>query len=120
MKAKELMIGDWVIMRLPHNAYTETAQLDSVDAVLRGNLIAEPIPLTPEILMVNGFQEYPQVYLKHVKKDGTFVRITLLKDKNGNIYIHGVGRIIYLHYVHELQHALRLCGLTELADDFVV
>lgn len=38
-----------------------------------------------------------------------------LSDKYVTDIVHKCG-----HYVHELQHALRLCGLNELADNFKV
>lgn len=82
--------------------------------------MVRPIPLTPEILEKNGFyknatpNEYEYNYgvfdifynIKH-----SLVRIELYER---NCYEFTIG------YVHEFQHALRLCGLTDLADNFKV
>ena len=40
----------------------------------------------------------------------------------GEYYIANVFNNIFaqIYYVHELQHALRLCGLQELADNFIL
>ncbi len=44
-----------------------------------------------------------------------------MSNKNEMIFLYGVEREkTYINYVHELQHALRLCGLTDLADNFKV
>lgn len=80
----------------------------------------EPIPLTPEILEKNGFNhhgcvsknEQYQVMIQHWSKDNLALNKV---GKHGNpVFIPD------LIYVHELQHALRLCGLTELADNFKI
>lgn len=117
MEAKELMIGDWVKMRLPDNSYTEIAQLNSVDAVLHGKLIVEPIHLTIEILKANDMYD-GYFFIPKQGPQGTKIRIVICERS-------GIGRdtnmiILFCRYVNELQHALRLCGLNELADKFQV
>ena len=81
----------------------------------------QPIMLTPEILEKNGFIKvnsqrydygYPDTdcYVKvNPKKNMIHVNG---RNANSNLYSHS--------FVHELQHALRLCGLNELADNFKV
>ena len=81
----------------------------------------QPIPLTPEILEKNGFTKvnsqrydygYPDTdcYVKvNPKKNMIHVNG---RNANSNLYSHS--------FVHELQNALRLCGLNELADNFKV
>ena len=81
----------------------------------------EPIPITPKILEKNGFIKvnsqrydygYPDTdcYVKvNPKKNMIHVNG---RNANSNLYSHS--------FVHELQHALRLCGLNELADNFKV
>ena len=80
----------------------------------------EPIPLTPEILEKNGFERAPQVSdiepfdtdeegNKHYSYNKTFWGWF----QPGNIFCipaNGMGWL-YLKYVHQLQHALRLCGI---------
>ena len=81
----------------------------------------QPIMLTPEILEKNGFIKvnsqrydygYPDTdcYVKvNPKKNMIHVNG---RNANSNLYSHS--------FVHELQHALRLCGLNELADNFKI
>ena len=70
----------------------------------------DPIPLTPEILEKNGWKhDFDEVY---VWKDGAAHYISIDLDGKtriyvANLYIFGMA----LGYVHELQHALRLCGI---------
>lgn len=118
MEAKELMISDWVKMRLPNNSYTEVAQLESLDAVLHGKLIAEPITLTPEVLIANGFRFMESKRLVFIPDEGGFISY---HTDTHYIDVSGDGCVKKnIGYINELQHALRLCGLNELADNFKV
>lgn len=62
----------------------------------------EPIPLTAEILEKNGLDKVPE--------------LSMVLNRDTMPLYHSP----MLYYVHELQHALRLCGLNELADNFKV
>lgn len=98
-----------------------------------------PIPLTPEILEKNGFVN-DSSYDECVA-DYHFVTVQIWSYSSENVLIQWDGitcevindfgnpcEKITLHgenyehdiYVHELQHALRLCGLNDLADNFRV
>lgn len=76
----------------------------------------EPIPLTAKILEKNGFKNYR---LSH--DNGDYYYHIALEDVKGGIWIEAMlsrnilhGRKEYcglINYVHELQHALRLCGI---------
>ena len=121
MEAKELMIGDKVMVKVlsqipdTYVLHTWTANDYSRDIQVK------PIPLTPEILEKNGFIKvnsqrydygYPDTdcYVKvNPKKNMIHVNG---RNANSNLYSHS--------FVHELQRALRLCGLDELADNFKV
>lgn len=135
MKANELMIGDFVFHEKYGNAIIESIDNDFGDN-LSVRLISEniqhkdgykygycwcnldeifPIPLTPEILEKNGFVEDGEgVY----GDDNSFFIPTY---QNGfytgtcETYIEsteGIGDFSgRLKYVHELQHALKLCGI---------
>lgn len=77
-----------------------------------------PIPLTEEILKAKGFARKP--LLKRWIIDG---ELELIEDSMDNTKLEywfsvSVQYICLIHYVHQLQHALRLCGLNELADNF--
>lgn len=122
MKATDLMIGDWVIrrgvpeepMRLYNmNASRGIAYLDQDGrgvAELFENI--EPILLTPQILEKNGFDSRgAQFFCDKIGmiwwKDNIFMfsKYTRHEDlPTENISIN-------IGYVHELQHALKLCGI---------
>ena len=140
MKATDLMIGDWVIfgyepLKVQHiynNGYDDVVAETMEEFLDEDGVICEeikdvplvncsPIPLTPEILEKNGFIKvnsqrydygYPDTdcYVKvNPKKNMIHVNG---RNANSNLYSHS--------FVHELQRALRLCGLDELADNFKV
>lgn len=123
MKTEELMIGDWVLYR------EEVLKVTSLYTKRGANEIGfgesedfwvdisniEPIPLTPEILEKNGFEADDK------NKDMLYWNWSICEDcvsydkETGTIRIfHTLGRLVFVHplrYVHELQHALRLCGI---------
>ena len=132
MKLTDLAILDWVLINnTPHRIQA----IDSIDAeILADDDLyyvgedrchsedkIEGIPITPEILENNGFIKvnsqrydygYPDTdcYVKvNPKKNMIHVNG---RNANSNLYSHS--------FVHELQRALRLCGLNELADNFKV
>ncbi len=102
----------------------------------------EPIPLTPEILEKNEFssdtfltdewgrkvyfKEFPGCVVEPADLGKYIFGITKYWSKtysDGSLIDWGTmyeSRIYNLQYVHELQHALRLCKLNELADNFNV
>lgn len=104
MKANELMIGDKVMVKVlsqipdTYVLHTWTANDYSRDIQFK------PIPLTPEILENN----------EEVKGLTMFRKNEQGMDCLALIYVP----ILNLYYVHEMQRALRLCGLNELADNF--
>ena len=115
MKANELMIGDWV--------YTEhdptPRQIDWIrtgEVGLFWNEVVTPpylvpIPLTSEILEKNGWRSMMngtgEFYLKKPLVDAAIVTKNII----GFQMNHGPFNGLSIHYVHELQHALRLCGI---------
>lgn len=115
MKSTELMINDWV----EYGQYITTVRHLSDKIVLAGCVgrldEVRPVPLTPEILEKNGFENYKTIgSLSYYKNKDNNLKFEFygktLEDYAGN-------RIIELGYVHELQHALRLCGIK---DDIVL
>lgn len=111
MEAKELMIGDWVINK---DEPTKVNYLNGVKIGTENEYFIEyceccPIPLTEEMLKANGFDKEGLTYEFY---DGYNF---FLEGKKG-VCVH-VGPI---WCVHELQHALRLCGLNDLADNFKI
>ena len=118
MKANELMLGDWVkfpggtidkIVDLPYiegkgifASFAASATLFpiSVEKI-------EPIPLTPEILEKNGFIYNELPFVQGWEQFG----LTLTNGGNGFRINCGINVAMIIDSVHELQHALRLCGI---------
>ena len=137
MKANELMIGDWARLRYKHWVTNEEVVKDFKVSQVRkawdgdeldawcsesGNMgkvsRLEPIPLTPEILEKNGFDvSDPEVAQYHFKEDGQRMHFSLRRmydSKTGeadgySFFAFNVLSLVV--YVHDLQHALRLCGI---------
>lgn len=122
MKTKELMIGDWV---LANGKNTQVVWIGNLQKLaVRGfpseffEDEIEPIPLTPKILEKNGFK-----WLLTDSKSITYCinkpTINASKNKESGEWLICVGpsgstkkrfvEISCVKYVHELQHALRLC-----------
>ena len=105
----------------------------------------QPIPLTPEILMKNGmtypcfaseilgFEIYSNrddygIYFQLNDYDNECACLETYKEFRINasdgspdeMYLSTINRVFGIRYVYELQHALRLCGLGEMADNFKV
>ena len=118
MKVEELMIGDWV------NAFDVPKQIEGIrtfkngDEIVyydwdNGNFITSvtPIPLTKEILEKNGFKKHRYYgYFIEQSNSGYYIYFD-----NNYLSIHQSGYDIiefaWCEYVHELQHALKLCGI---------
>lgn len=122
MKSTELMIGDFVFV---DNNPTKVAQVtkhkigyhkgggafEMCTMSYSRSCEINPIPLTPEILEKNGFRCYGDNW-----GYGAFIFAV-----RGEYFIGSVCcETFFIKYVHKLQHALRLCGLEELATNFKV
>lgn len=134
MKIYELMLGDWVRVNDPNGpfcsrVYGLSLELRTVYAKEPDLTVAypydedcvDPIPLTPEILEKNGFG--------YVEKDtlmgGSITHFYLGEPyycKNMDLHIGGNkdgffwmnylrNEIGSIRYVHQLQHAFRICGI---------
>lgn len=128
MKASDLMIDDWVYCHQPeckghridyiHEADEEVGadgEIYSIDDI-------DPIPLTPEILEKNGMKPFEidkltsKATAKWWHKSGDFF-IKQYHFKHHNFepsYSFGCNNhtlIEGIEYVHELQHALKLCKI---------
>ena len=106
MKAKELMIGDWVQVPSEMNRYKRVCSTLEMDEAV----LYRPIPLTEEILKANDF-EYRHKNFAALSYEHPFqLEIVEWPDENG-IGLWMVKGLLKIRYVHELQHALRLCGV---------
>ena len=146
MKANELMIRDWCCNEHGFPMQITNVGEDYAYATWEGNEgdpwefddkddQPQPIVLTPEILKKNGFiQEddadmdaiaykcFCEILTGHYSANDIIVsydgseEFTITNDLG-----YPCDEItLYRPKVHELQHALRLCGLNELADNFKV
>ena len=139
MEAKDLMIGDWVQYRDEFNEVTGPYEVDLIsndEIAFKGERFArvfnnsnEPIPLIKEILEKNGFVHKDKLHDEfsyEVKGRSVTLDFDMTNDeKNAKLkiwlcistsnpndslmphrYFEG-----YIEYVHELQHALRLCNV---------
>ena len=76
------------------------------------------VPLTSEILEKNGFVRSKVFVEWKYERNGNYLLwkpFPWLQISTDNSDVN-----FECKYVHELQHALRLCGLTESADNFKV
>ena len=130
MNVNELMIGDWVQIQYRNKKVKVTG---IHDGMIDTNVVSpirddefEPIPLTSEILEVNGFDKVNEtarkvVYDMEFEYCAKYLTITLLTaiDRvdiswSAITYPEGQSRLdlsIWHCKVHQLQHALRLCGI---------
>ena len=139
MKVTDLMIGDWVNARdeeggendgeIIVNKYPIQIEANYGETILDNNGCErvdkdmEPIPLTHDIIKANGFEltevgdngpGTPRQNLNRYEKHECKTKwrdITMWYDRmTKNWCLHGINSI-KLNYVHELQHAMRLCGI---------
>ena len=135
MKATDLMIGDWVCLKddtkseLPlrvDGVLTDDISLEGEGFLGGVDGLIRPIPLTPEILEKNGF-----CFVKSSDRDtvwnGWWIyenlelgTCCLDREDNWPCCINIDDMNIDCEYVHQLQHALRLCDISDLADNFKI
>ena len=131
MKEAEIMIGDWMDWSKspfanPH-FYSQVVELEK-----DGISPCVGIPITHEILEKNGItllevgdngastpksqrNRYEKWFI-HTKFVDTYLWYDRLSMR---WHLHNMSGAKFKH-VHELQHALRLCGLNDLADNFKI
>jgi hypothetical protein len=117
----ELMLEDWVKILNNKGEWIDNCKVDLNLLFSAENCISffEPIPLTPEILEKNGFESIITVfngltYQYASKNEECRVRV-FINDKNIATGIEIDSKVCWLNcdcsFVHELQHALRLCDV---------
>ena len=109
MKVEDLMIGDLVRVPSESNRIKKIYSTFDIDVTV----LYVPIPLTPEILVKNGFVGERKLKLTTDQYMLTASEISdsvwkLDYDSNEFSSIHFS---VHVCYVHELQHALRLFGV---------
>ena len=140
MRIEDLMVGDWVICTYPSiNKPVKVMEIktvsdkelkavinnDGIRLVFRGTYI-DPIPLTPGILEKNVFKKLDFSHFQIGDRrlvldadgrwDGPLSWHWVVTEMSTNAKGQPVVLDYYvatINYVHELQHALRLCGITK-------
>jgi hypothetical protein len=124
MEAKDLMVDDWVCTE---NDSTPR-QIDWIRSgevgLFWGQTVTppylEPIPLTAEILEKNGFPLDVEETNHPLYKGTEIKEYTISMPPNGyrehliwigEYYIMFDAPKVRIDYVHQFQHALRLCGI---------
>ena len=118
MNIKDLMLGDWVEpdqCRIPttyckvEGIYPDdTVSLDKAERLFTHDEI-HPVPLDIELLERIGFKQFhPSTRLWEY---GEKVFVDLHCPIDGRITIAIGGNSYQLEYLHQLQHAMRLCGV---------
>lgn len=119
MEVFELQIGDWVsYLGDPVNvislSFNDDEPIGIITPLASIFMLREkdvyPIRLDESMLMQNNFN--PEIVAWWRPKVEDFFKIEI-KNENTSLCMQ-------VKYVHELQHALRLCGLSELADKFII
>lgn len=134
LNSKSLMIGDWVLYDGEPNIITEVSEIIHGEATVcfvGNNYMAnideiKPIPITSEILKRNGFgsltdemfsacetetysNQELKIYLSHIGCEYNPVQLVVYMGYEPQERV--VLRMMPCQYVHELQHALRLCKI---------
>lgn len=120
MKTSELMLGDWVRF-YPSGESVRVERLTAAMIKDDGSLCYNdctdyaPISITGDILEASGirYKPSPCIYLWQSSCKSYHVYMMNIIDDIWSITVKGKkGEVdIYGRYVHELQHALRLCGI---------
>ena len=142
IKCRDLMVGDWITNRNGFPMQITNVGEDYAYATFEGlegdpceydekDCQPSPIEITHEMLGANGWIVYDSRVLINlgssisIKDEGNIH----LEFKEGELsvwldYENSDGEyadiLVPCKYVHQLQHALRLCGLDELADNFKI
>ena len=117
------MVGDWLYIT-DHPMRKEAKQVKP-EHLLRSLVTFEPIPLTPEIFEKNGFYDTSfeaNLKYKYAVNTNEYLLGYYTKTNSFNVYKRGIdpfytkdvfccGFQNIIKYVHELQHALKLCGI---------
>lgn len=129
MKANELMIGDWVSLFQgncdfsPCNCKVNSISeyeigIDGCDEYDYATLpLLFPIPITPDILEKNGFIEInddEKWYKMQLLEENDFIGLENFEDYGwvfAAVVFPDLINHLSIKYVHELQHAFKLCNI---------
>ena len=119
LKSTDLMIGDWLMHANGTPMQVTKITTEHFTCAENGgancweyNNKFKPIPLTPEILEKNGLaNDYYGSYFKEDKH----ILLEISSSEDGIYWTINYNEydVLKLKYVHQLQHALRLCGINK-------
>ena len=122
IKISELSVGDWVrcgedttpykIIGIDSNVHPNVTLCDSYypQGVIAFLDMIHPIPITTEMLKKNGFEK-SRYYWTAYHDNGDYVEIYNDGDK-WYLSVNSVEYILCpLHWVHQIQHLLRVWGI---------
>lgn len=120
MKANELMVGDWVNISpsqyrdgfVGRVAEVYSDSIFTAGGKYEGENVDEvyvyPVKLTADILRENGFVKIGDGYLMTGRPAHSFA----LRSVSDGLFVARIGdRCVIFAWVHELQHALKLCRI---------
>lgn len=121
MKTGQIMIGDY-LQRTYNKEIVKVREVRKNYVYVEGCAYEyeydelEPIPLTAEILLMNGFERDSKgrIWGEYFEEDENSGLEITVEDKTGDVYWSynwAEYLILKLKYVHQLQHAMRLCGI---------
>lgn len=124
MNVEKLMIGDWIHFNVPGVQYCKINSAERLGYLLKNADLVSPIPITREILKKNGFW-YDGTFSRLPLGDGAWLEYYHHEDrfriwwngvdewKDGYLTLSDLIFQCEIMFVHELQHALRLCGINK-------
>lgn len=123
MKTGQIMIGDY-LQRTYNKEIVKVREVRKNYVYVEGCAYEyeydelEPIPLTAEILLMNGFERDSKgrIWGEYFEEDENSGLEITVEDKTGDVYWSynwAEYLILKLKYVHQLQQAMRLCGITK-------
>lgn len=98
MKAEDLMTGDWILYGGKPVQVLQLSEGKDYKHI-------SPIPITPEILEKNGWALW--------EIEGEYKGVISIYGREAPF---GVFDGIEINFVHQLQHALRLCGIDKTIE----
>lgn len=140
MRVGDLQLGDWVSclgdpVRVMSLSLNDDEPIGIMSPLKKIFTFREedvyPIPLTAEILLKNGWTYYKYYFIfenadwrlkvELIEDDLFLLSFDEVEEKIGEhkMYMSRINDLA-LCSVHELQHALRLAGLSELADNLKI
>lgn len=114
MKVEELMTGDWYWWEAEGKKYPLQVTKDTFKLMDEDISNFQPIPITKEILEKNGFEGIKEGRFPSLRNHYNDIIFQLERiEEERYCKILYIFKNIPICYVHELQHALKLCKINK-------